>query len=131
MGCDVHVMIEYDRFNDGGKSWWNFGGTINPGRDYEMFGHLAGVRCEDNEHLPLRGLPENPSWDAKDYYGPEVADIHSVTWLTYEEYAAAFGRRMFGSEYGPPAVGYEIILATLKAFKDRDVPARVIIGFDN
>jgi len=132
MGCDVHMMIEYDRFGGADnepRAWWSFGGVIGPGRDYDMFGHLAGVRYEENEHIRPRGLPDNLSYDAKDYFDND--DIHSVTWLTYEEYAAAYGRRMFGNEHGPPAIAYEVILVMLKAFKDRDVPARLIIGFDN
>lgn len=60
MGCDIHLYIEHVPFadRDGGLYWVNFGGRFNPGRDYAMFGKLAGVRGEGrNAIVPPRGLP--------------------------------------------------------------------------
>ena len=48
MGCDIHMMMEST-----GRClvrriqkpwWWAFGGVCNPGRDYQLFNRLAGVR---------------------------------------------------------------------------------------
>lgn len=64
MGCDIHVYIESKPYPDG--RWWGFGGRLNPGRDYHVFGALAGVRCRDIEHIPPRGLPDDcahQTWD--------------------------------------------------------------------
>lgn len=59
MGCDIHCYIEhrkkdYDR-------WSLFGGRINPGRNYGLFGLLAGVRG-GNAIIPVRGRPSDMSW---------------------------------------------------------------------
>lgn len=55
MGCDIHCYIEY---RDKGSEHWNsFGGKINPGRDYDAFARLAGVRNYGRRTgaLPPRG----------------------------------------------------------------------------
>jgi hypothetical protein len=44
MGCDIHAYVESKKPDS--KTWWGFGGRINPGRNYRMFGKLAGVRCD-------------------------------------------------------------------------------------
>lgn len=54
MGCDIHCYIEY---HDGHDRWSGFGGRINPGRNYRLFGALAGVRTDAIEHVQPRGLP--------------------------------------------------------------------------
>lgn len=59
MGADIHMYIET---NDG-KHWYPFGGRINPGRNYQMFGALAGVRCKQPKGMvPPRGMPPDPAW---------------------------------------------------------------------
>lgn len=65
MGCDIHMYVEYQR---GGRTdWSNWGARINPGRDYELFGKLAGVRRKAAPLVPLRGIPSDISfmtdWD--------------------------------------------------------------------
>ena len=53
------------------SDWWrDFGGNINPGRDYTMFGVLAGVRNHGMaEALSPKGLPDHSlSWSANDAY---------------------------------------------------------------
>lgn len=69
MGCDIHTFIEYSDFTDrNGDPYWScFGGQINHGRDYTMFGLLAGVRGGEALISP-RGLPEgNLSYQVEDY----------------------------------------------------------------
>lgn len=58
MGCDIHCYIEY-REKDSGR-WRDFGGRINPGRNYAVFERMAGVRGDTAMFEP-RGLPENIS----------------------------------------------------------------------
>lgn len=65
MGCDIHLYVEY-RAKDRAASpdpfmrrFSSFGSRINPGRIYEVFAAIAGVRAgrEDQiKHQP-RGLP--------------------------------------------------------------------------
>lgn len=134
MGCDIHMFVEYATYKtpDGDQCWDCVGGHWNPGRDYHMFTVLAGVRGheEDTMFLP-RGVPEGRlSWEAEDYLR-EDNDLHSHSWLTADEYAQCYAKRMMDGEYGPPAVGYEIIMVLLQALKERDVPCRVCFAFDN
>jgi hypothetical protein len=73
MGADIHMFIHYKE-KDSSSDWWrDFGGNINPGRDYTMFGVLAGVRIGTfDEGLSPKGLPEHSlSWAADEaYYVP-------------------------------------------------------------
>lgn len=70
MGCDIHTFIEYTDFNDhstGEPYWQCFGGQIDQGRNYTMFGLLAGVRGGEALFDP-RGLPEGKhSYQVEDY----------------------------------------------------------------
>lgn len=59
MGCDIHCYIEYKRKDY--DSWSDFGGRINPGRNYWMFGFMAGVRS-DFPHITPRGWPEDSAY---------------------------------------------------------------------
>lgn len=68
MGADIHLYPEYSTFrNDSRDYWQSFATDMNPGRDYELFGVLAGVRGQETPLVPLRGLPDHPSittsWD--------------------------------------------------------------------
>ena len=74
MGCDIHMYLEYtdkktlERENKGVlngrgepiKAYWrNFGGRINPGRNYWMFGILSkGVRSNFDEGFNPKGIPD-------------------------------------------------------------------------
>jgi hypothetical protein len=54
MGCDIHMYVEYRPKKADYNFWNSYGGRINPGRDYVMFGLLCkGVRTSfDQSHLP-------------------------------------------------------------------------------
>lgn len=69
MGCDIHCYVEYASFNRGGNGepyWQNLGGRSNPGRDYGMFGLIAGVRGGE-ALFPPKGLPSGAiGWETKD-----------------------------------------------------------------
>ncbi len=65
MGCDIHAYIEYKA--KGQQYWHDFGGRINPGRDYFLFGRLAdGVRGDGPALVPARGMPKDAAWSARD-----------------------------------------------------------------
>lgn len=59
MGCDIHMYVEY-RPNKtwGSDSWQSFNDRMNPGRDYHLFGLLAGVRG-GTAIIEPRGLPSD------------------------------------------------------------------------
>lgn len=67
MGCDIHMYVEYvnkeskKRHEEKGENpyWMSFGGRINPGRNYLLFGYLAGVRCDVEKGFTPKGLPED------------------------------------------------------------------------
>lgn len=63
MGCDIHCYIEYKKPDR--DSWSDFGGRINPGRNYWMFGFMAGVRSEF-PHVEPRGFPEDSAYTSFD-----------------------------------------------------------------
>jgi hypothetical protein len=68
MGCDIHVYVEYRR--PGQADWAGFGDRVNPGRDYAVFGCLAGVRRGQPAGLvPPRGIPDDLGWSCHgDWY---------------------------------------------------------------
>lgn len=70
MGCDIHCIIEYKRPQSYSSNWDSFGyHSINPGRDYNWFANLAGVRGDPKGDKPFAtgfGLPEHPSWSTVD-----------------------------------------------------------------
>ncbi len=68
MGADIHMYIQYKEKNEDRKIWYSFGGRINPGRNYAMFGILAGVRDRNvpNGFRPKGVLPrEEQSWNVE------------------------------------------------------------------
>lgn len=143
MGCDIHLVIEYVDFKhqDGTPYWSSFGGEMNPGRDYHMFGIMAGVRTESDQMFEPRGMPEGRisygaenmlgSWDDEVGERIEDADLHSRSWLTGDEFAQCYAVRMLTNEWGPPGVPWEMVLVTLQGFKERGLQCRVIFAFDN
>jgi hypothetical protein len=60
MGCDIHAYVEYTEGNRETPYWMSVGKDLNLGRDYDLFGKIAGVRLYEGNAamLPLRGLPE-------------------------------------------------------------------------
>jgi hypothetical protein len=60
MGCDIHIYVEYKEATS--KVWYPFGGQFNPGRSYELFDKLGGVRGYSTPETAGRGLPEGTSW---------------------------------------------------------------------
>lgn len=67
MGCDIHCYMEYKKAGD--DRWCDFGGRINPGRNYWMFGAMAGVRADHIPHLEPKGCPADIASEAfEDYW---------------------------------------------------------------
>jgi len=68
MGCDIHMFVQYRNIERAKKNkkegrndyWWGFGGHLNPGRNYTLFGILAGVRdnpMDKDKMFYPKGLP--------------------------------------------------------------------------
>ena len=67
MGCDIHMYVEYKDKKDVGtqyERWTPFGGHFNPGRSYDLFSLLAGVRSGDRPMYPVLGFPQDAAYAA-------------------------------------------------------------------
>ena len=62
MGCDIHIYVEYKEVSS--KNWYPFGRRFNPGRSYNLFDKLAGVRGCSSPETAGRGIPKDVSWAA-------------------------------------------------------------------
>ena len=63
MGCDIHMYPETRSKSERG-SWWQICDSFYCGRDYWMFGVLAGVRMGTALFEP-RGVPSDASWGTR------------------------------------------------------------------
>jgi len=72
MGCDIHCYIEFKKPKS--DSWKDFGGRINPGRNYSMFGAMAGVRVDDIPHLEPKGVTDDMAYASSGDYWLFVTD---------------------------------------------------------
>ena len=157
MGCDIHCYIEYKSPNTEG--WSDFGGRVNPGRNYDLFGKLAGVRrSEVTPVVEPRGLPEDISYAASSDAWIYVSSTGSGEGCCTQEQAerwVGWGARyrdpekMFISnpdwhthswlttdEYAAAIEGssepeYAAILAAMRSFEENGFQARIVFWFDN
>lgn len=100
MGCDIHVFVE--RKNEEGKwvavegpnpyygKWDNetplvLEGWLYNGRNYALFGLLAGVRNETIKPISeQKGIPEDASDEWREYTEDDC-DLHSHSYYTLKE----------------------------------------------
>lgn len=96
MGCDIHCYIEY-REKD--RSEWNdFGGRINPGRNYWMFTAMAGVRGDDIPHIEPRGRLKDMASSAR------YDDYIFVSEQQTEPFVHESGETYFSPDYAEECV---------------------------
>jgi hypothetical protein len=99
MGCDIHLYIEKKK---NGK-WIPAQGFMDTGgfddgtldvpcpdkqldnRDYLLFGFLAGVRDDTNQHFEPKGFPKDASKEVKAVFKRWGNDAHTPSYLTLEE----------------------------------------------
>lgn len=81
MGCDIHIHVECKH----GAHWKRCNREIYEGRDYELFGILAGVRGSRTPISYPKGLPVDVTYDVKRLYDLWEWDTHSSSWLTFDE----------------------------------------------
>lgn len=96
MGCDIHIRVEYKKK---GEDFWRtgehyqkdtfYGGyeivPVYSGRNYELFGLLAGVRGGMRPISLPRGIPDDATDDTKTDYLSWGNDAHSASWYDYEK----------------------------------------------
>lgn len=82
MGCDIHAYIE--SCNDD-ENWIFDFECESMGRNYNIFGKLAGVRCWDFPHYPVKGLPDIVSEHVWAEYTSWGSDAHTPSYLTQNE----------------------------------------------
>lgn len=107
MGCDIHLFTEIKKSINSEDKWVNIDNwrynpyykegnddgermleleSIYSGRNYELFGILAGVRDRNNDTIDEpRGLPEDVSNVTKKESDRWDGDGHSHSWLTLRE----------------------------------------------
>lgn len=81
MGCDIHVFLEVRK-----DSKWILMNQPHVHRDYQLFGHIAGVR-DDSQVLLVepRGLPNDLSEGTQLNWDYRKEDYHTPGWLTGDE----------------------------------------------
>lgn len=83
MGCDIHFHVE--RRSEGVDNW-EYMGEFSISRNYELFGHLAGVRAHEVETIhPPRGLPMDTSPQLNEEFEYCRLDAHSGSWCLLGE----------------------------------------------
>ena len=96
MGCDITIHCEYKDKNGKWRNcddfFWNPENKeyecveIYSGRNYELFGVLAGVRDNSLPQITERkGFPEDASEVTKAFYKEWENEAHSMSWLTLRE----------------------------------------------
>lgn len=157
MGCDIHCYIEHRAKND--PHWQSFGGRINPGRSYGMFGRLAGVR-RDGALVEPRGLPESLGWesasDSKVYIVEGVGDApdgccrrsDAERWVASgSSTLCREGKAVTHPDWHTPSwltpneweaalmpeslTEYRAVLAAMRSFETAGEEARIVFWFDN
>jgi hypothetical protein len=126
MGCDIHMFIEEGiQYSDSPLSWWGFCNRINAGRNYAMFGILAGVRCPDYMMYPPRGLPDALGWDVRDYMyvyvDDEQAGPSGITWNKDGETSyCSLAKAEHWAKYGSGIIDLKVGSGTRKVIEHPD-----------
>lgn len=68
MGSDIHAYVEQKEHDN----WWHLA-SVSAGRNYEMFGLLAGVRGSKPLYPP-KGIPDDIGWVVQEEYTLWVTD---------------------------------------------------------
>lgn len=80
MGCDIHLMVEVKN-----KWGWENGGSIDVGRNYELFSILSDVRNYNNiPHIEIKDTT-NCSYLFELFLGAMGEDAHSPNYATLAE----------------------------------------------
>lgn len=106
MGADIHLFVEYRKSKDSDWIADTSNGFIHYheypdnqeeaeiyelnhfyiGRNYELFGAMAGVRCHRTRLFWPKGLPKGLSTDIAHTYQLGKEDYHTPSWLTPKQF---------------------------------------------
>lgn len=88
MGCDIHMYIEYAKKEDDSSKeirWRDFGGRINPGRNYRLFGIMsAGVRTDSEFNYEAKGIPDGLAYASRNDHLMYISDKENDEYVTLE-----------------------------------------------
>lgn len=97
MGCDIHVYKEklidgkwvtadeWETLEHGQEAGVCYEKRAYTGRNYELFGLIAGVRRESDDSIAPRGLPWDVSKEVKEEFRNWGADAHTPSYLYLHE----------------------------------------------
>ena len=91
MGCDIHIFVEYrDNNQMSPQVTWSslYPDAFNPGRNYELFSKLSGVRGINDNPIANPGWPKDISWSA---------EYANTIYVTTEEAKVGFEKRVLMS----------------------------------
>ena len=124
MGCDIHATIEASDIYHDGRPYYMTQATVELDRYYAMFERFAGVRGDKSVAIVQpRGIPADASWKSREYASD--IDLHSHSWLTYEEFKTAV------ESVNKHERTYAAALAYMKVLVDAGMIVRIVFAFDN
>lgn len=122
MGTDIHAKIETQMSG----VWWQ-DASIEIGRNYDLFGLMAGVRGTDAPLFPPRGLPEDVNVQTE--RDAERTEGYTPSWLTIREVEKI--NNEFVRLYGPVPAGFLAAYGAMKGFEVGGSPeVRLVFWFD-
>lgn len=136
MGCDIHAYAEAKMFG----RWIPMGkivkdhrgqimvGYVYEGRNYSLFGKLAGVRGGDILIEP-RGIPEDVSDHVREVYGEWGCDAHTASHYYLDELIGHRAVLEKGSKEFRRSLEEMEKLAVLHGLDHQEV--RMVFWFDN
>lgn len=103
MGCDIHPIVE---IKIGGA--WTYYGEMGIGREYALFGRMAGVRDPTQKPIAApRGVPADASALTKLIVSIYGSDGHTHSWLNADELRALDDWYAANLAPAPPFSGYQ------------------------
>jgi hypothetical protein len=152
MGCDIHMFTEVKNnkgewecsdfftinkyFDEEGEPEFNHEDAYT-GRDYLLFGALAGVRYSEVEHPEPKGFPSDASKECAANYKDWDMDAHTPSWFTLEELKVMATKQLLKNENPLNDLlhqlknfrNYRFNSFDLKVMQDSDF--RIVFWFDN
>jgi hypothetical protein len=128
MGCDIHAHIEVKL-----KGQWEHYSVLEIGRDYELFGKIAGVKRDGPPVVQPRGLPDDLTVVTRHHRGLYDSNGHHEGWLNASEMMTVYQWHMDKNGDVPPIFGY--VFGNLYDQKNLDYnnveDIRLVFWFDN
>ena len=162
MGCDIHFFVEkkakaYTRQKSinkvldvekdikdvwesadewvtaDGYTYVDYNSSFYRGRNYQLFGVLAGVRYAPTEQYPMiepRGIPDDVSKPVADSYGEWGSDAHTPSYLTLSELKQIDWTKFKESDYNWFSE-FENTIERMDELSNNEEDIRCVFWFDN